>query len=122
MIVLLVVTGLMLLMPALTYLSSRRLIGKSIDLCKDAPANCMIYFYSKGCGPCRRMTPIVDQLADEHDNIFKVDVHTDPATAVKFGIRATPITVLVENHVVKKVLLGVKSKKQLKRSYAQITR
>jgi thioredoxin 1 len=114
-VVLLVMTAFLILVPLLSYLSTRRLVGKQLEL-DNLPADYhLFYFYSPNCGPCRRMTPIVDELAGQSDAITKVDISKDPELAGRFGIRATPTTVLVENHIIKAVRLGAQSQKQLQK-------
>ncbi len=115
MIVLLVVTAFMILMPLLTYLSARRQLGRAVDatLSGGGEGNRLIYFYSPQCGPCRSMTPIVDQLARQNPRVFKVNVIEDPETARAFSIRATPTTVLVKDDRVLDYLLGAKGQRQL---------
>jgi len=114
-IVLLVMTGFLILVPLLSYLSTRRLVGKKLDLDNLPSGNRLYYFYSPSCGPCRSMTPIVDKLASQSNLITKVDISKDPELAGRFGIRATPTTVVVENNTIKEVRLGAQSQKQLQR-------
>ncbi len=76
----------------------------------------LVYFFSPGCRACKYQTPIIKELQSSNKNIFDVDISKDLQTARVFGIKATPTTVLVENGVVKQVLLGVKQKEDL-RSY-----
>jgi len=108
-------TGFLILVPLLSYLSTRRLVGKKLDLDNLPSGNRLYYFYSPSCGPCRSMTPIVDKLASQSNLITKVDISKDPELAGRFGIRATPTTVVVENNTIKEVRLGAQSQKQLQR-------
>ena len=54
----------------------------------------MVDFWATWCGPCRIVSPIVDQLADEYGDrgvtVGKVDVDTNPATSARFGVRSIP--------------------------------
>ena len=110
-----IVAAFMILMPMLTYLSARRQVGRPIETTTRASGegDRLIYFYSPKCGPCRSMTPIVDQLSGEHSRVYKVDVQEEMAVARDFNIRATPTTVLVKDDRVLDVALGAKSRKQL---------
>jgi len=119
-ILILVVTGFLILMPLLTYLSSRRMIGRQVETGESDDKGRLLYFYSPACGPCRSMTPLIDRLAREHGNVGKIDVQQDPDTARRFGVRATPTTVLVKGNIVKGVVLGAKSLKQLEKLLAEI--
>ena len=73
----------------------------------------MIYFYSPKCSPCRRMTPIIDQLSERHTCVYKVDILQDRETALAFNIRATPTTILIKDNRVLEVTLGAKTQTQL---------
>ncbi len=63
----------------------------------------MFYFYSPQCGPCKAMTPVVKSL---RGNVFAVDITKDYDTARKFGVMATPTTVLVKHGTVQQILVG----------------
>ena len=115
MVILLVMTGFLILVPLLSYVSTRRLVGKKLELDNLPAGNRLFYFYSPSCGPCRSMTPIVDKLASQSNVITKVDISKDPELAGRFGIRATPTTVLVENNTIKAVRLGAQSQQQLQK-------
>ncbi|MFI3265968.1 MAG: thioredoxin domain-containing protein [Rikenellaceae bacterium] len=57
----------------------------------DKPA--IIDFYASWCGPCRALTPILDEIATEHINsiyVYKVDVDREKELALAFGIRSIP--------------------------------
>jgi thioredoxin 1 len=111
MIVLLLVAGFLILVPLLSYLSAKRLIGKKVDC--DLSGNRMLYFYSQNCPPCRAMTPIIDRMAERHEGIVKVDVRKDPETSRTFNIRATPTLILMKDRVVTTIALGAKTESQL---------
>jgi thioredoxin 1 len=114
-ILILVMAVFLILVPLLSYLSTRRLVGKKLELNNLPTGSRLFYFYSPGCGPCRSMTPLVDKLASQSDVITKVDISQDPELASRFGIRATPTTVLVEDNTIKEVRLGAQSQKQLQK-------
>ncbi len=54
---------------------------------------CIIDFYADWCGPCKRVAPIMDQLAEEYEgkiDIYKVDTDKQKELAQVFGIRSIP--------------------------------
>jgi thiol-disulfide isomerase/thioredoxin len=111
MIVLLLVASFLILVPLLSYLSAKRLVGKKVD--SNLSGNKMLYFYSQNCPPCRTMTPIIERMAEKHEGIVKVDVREDPETSRTFNIRATPTLILMKDKVVTTIALGAKTESQL---------
>jgi thioredoxin-like negative regulator of GroEL len=73
----------------------------------------LFYFFSASCGPCRTMTPRIDAAASRHDNVFKVDVGASADLAQRFGVRATPTTVLVAGGRIARIELGPLSEKTI---------
>ena len=112
MIALLLIASYLILVPLLTHLSAKRLIGQRAPG-EAEERNRLLYFYSQGCAPCRGMTPAVDQLAESHGEVHKIDVRSDPETARRYKIRATPTIVLIKNGVIDEVALGAKTPAQL---------
>lgn len=73
----------------------------------------LFYFYSEGCGACRPMTPIIGELSKKRKDVFKVDITRDMATARKFGVMATPSTVLVRDGKIAEFLVGPLSRERI---------
>jgi len=74
----------------------------------------LVYFWSPSCGMCRAMTQVVDRLASERHEVLKVNVAESMALARHFGVMATPSLAVVENGVVKNLLLGAKTEPQIR--------
>ena len=54
---------------------------------------CIVDFYTTWCGPCKRLAPIMDELAKEYAGeiyIYKVDTDKEQELAAVFGIRSIP--------------------------------
>ncbi len=80
---------------------------------RQAP-HLLVYFWSPSCGMCRSMTPVIDRLAAERHDVLKVNVAESMALAKHFGVMATPSLAVVENGVVKNLLLGAKTEPQIR--------
>jgi thioredoxin 1 len=73
----------------------------------------VIDFWAQWCGPCRQITPIIEELASEYENkalIGKVDVDGNAEITSKFGIRNIPTVVFIKNGVQVEKLVGVQTK------------
>ncbi len=60
----------------------------------------VIDFWAEWCGPCKKMSPVVDELAAEYDGVVdvrKCDVEENVEVAAKFGIMAIPTIVFVKD-------------------------
>ncbi len=109
-------------MQLAVWLGSRRMRGRPapaldafLDPAQRDRERLLFYFFSERCGPCRAMTPVIDELRAERDDVVKVDVAVDSSLAAAFGVRATPTVVLVEHGVVREVLLGGQSRARLEK-------
>ncbi len=60
----------------------------------------LIDFWAEWCGPCRMVTPVVEEIANEYEGraiVAKVHVDLNPETSMKFGIRNIPTIVFLKN-------------------------
>lgn len=73
----------------------------------------VFYFFTPSCNACRVMTPVVKKMATTNDKVFPVDVSQDMATAQKFGVMATPTTIVVKEGIIAEILVGAQSRSKL---------
>lgn len=77
----------------------------------------LIDFYASWCGPCQRLAPIIDELAEEYEgkvDIYKVDVDKEEELARLFKVRSIPTLVYIPMNELPIVELGGKSKGELR--------
>jgi thioredoxin 1 len=68
------------------------------------------------CGPCRRMGPIVEEVADALKGkvaVGKLNVDNAPAVSSKYGINAIPTLLIFKDHVLVEPLVGLRSKEDI---------
>ena len=72
----------------------------------------LLDFWATWCGPCRMMSPIVDQLADELADVkvCKVDIDQAEALATEYGVEVVPTFIVFENGEAVKSVSGVMPK------------
>ena len=75
----------------------------------------LIDFYADWCGPCRMVSPIIDEIAEENPEIqvCKVNVDENPDLAGQFGVVSIPTLVVMEKGEIKAKSMGAKPKAQI---------
>ncbi|HPF88439.1 MAG TPA: thioredoxin, partial [Candidatus Limiplasma sp.] len=63
----------------------------------DVPV--LIDFYADWCGPCRMVSPIVEQISNEHSEfkVGKINVDNSPELAAKFGVMSIPTLIVIKD-------------------------
>jgi thioredoxin 1 len=81
----------------------------------------IVDFYADWCGPCKRLTPIIDKVArDQHDIKFaKVNTEHAPSLVNQFGIRSIPTLLFFKNGTLIKRTQGLMSEVELKNAIKQ---
>lgn len=76
----------------------------------------VIDFWAEWCGPCRMITPIIEELAHEYNGkvlVGKLNVDHNPEVAMHYGIRSIPTVLVVKNGVVVDKQVGATTKQVL---------
>ena len=76
----------------------------------------MVDFYATWCGPCKSLTPIVEDLAREFQGrlkVAKLDIDEAPGVASSHGIMAVPTLIFFKNRNEHRKVTGFKNKPEL---------
>ena len=75
----------------------------------------LLDFWASWCGPCRMVSPIVDEIAAERCDIkvCKINVDEQPELAARFGIMSIPTLVVMKNGKVINQAVGTRPKAQI---------
>ena len=75
----------------------------------------LLDFWASWCGPCRMVSPIVDEIAAERSDIkvCKINVDEQPELAARFGVMSIPTLVVMKNGKVINQTVGARPKAQI---------
>jgi thioredoxin 1 len=76
----------------------------------------VVDFWAEWCGPCKQVTPILETLADEHDDkltFVKMNIDENPATPGMYGVISIPTINVYVNGELAKSIVGAKPKAAL---------
>ncbi len=81
----------------------------------ESEAPVMVDFWASWCGPCRMLSPIVDEIAEETKavKVGKINVDEQQELAIKFGIMSIPTLLVFKGGEVVRELMGVQPKWQI---------
>ena len=72
----------------------------------------LVDFWAEWCGPCRMLSPVVDEIGEETDGLIvgKVNVDDEMELAEEYGIMSIPTLMVFKNGTLSQTSVGVKSK------------
>ncbi len=80
-------------------MSVTNITKENYDLVKNSTKTVLLDFYADWCGPCRMVSPIVDEIAEEHPEYFigKINVDEQGELAEQFGVMSIPTLVVIRD-------------------------
>lgn len=75
----------------------------------------VIDFYATWCRPCKIMTPIIEEIANENKNVkfVKIDIDKNEELAIKYNVMSIPTIIIMKNGEVAKTFVGVTDKEAI---------
>ena len=83
----------------------------------------LVDFWAAWCGPCRAVSPTIEQLANQYGTAAKVgklNIDENVATAERFGISSIPAVLIFKNGEVVETLVGVRPRKRYEQALDQL--
>ena len=90
-------------------------ISQGVQAYQATPGAVLLDFWASWCGPCRMVSPIVDEIAAERGDIKvgKVNVDEQPELAGQFGVMSIPTLVVMKGGKVVNQIVGARPKAQI---------
>ena len=76
----------------------------------------LIDFYADWCGPCKMMSPIIDEIAEEVGDkikVGKINVDENQELAMEYEVMSIPTIIILQNGEVKNSFVGVRENKEI---------
>ena len=76
----------------------------------------LVDFWAEWCGPCKMVSPIVEELSNEYNGkvkVAKLDVYSNPQTATNYGIRGIPTLLMFKDGSAVDQIVGAVPKTQI---------
>lgn len=75
----------------------------------------LLDFYADWCGPCRMVSPIVDEIAEENPQylVGKINVDEETKLAADFGVGSIPTLIVMKNGKIVEESVGARPKEQI---------
>ena len=87
----------------------------NFDSVKTSDKSVLLDFYADWCGPCRMVSPLVDEIAEENPQylVGKINVDQEPELAQAFGVSSIPMLVVMKNGRIVQKSVGARPKSQI---------
>lgn len=87
----------------------------NFDEVKNSEKTVLLDFYADWCGPCRMVSPLVDEIAQENPEylVGKINVDNEPELAQAFGVSSIPMLAVMKNGKVVNQAVGARPKQQI---------
>lgn len=88
---------------------------ENFETVKDTDKTVLLDFYADWCGPCRMVSPLVDEIAEENPDVVvgKINVDEQGSLASQFGVMSIPTLIVMKNGEVVSRSSGAKPKAQI---------
>ncbi len=96
-------------------MSVLNITNQNFESVKNSEKTVLLDFYADWCGPCRMVSPLVDEIAEENPQFLvgKINIDNEPELAQTFGVASIPTLVVMKNGEVVNQSVGARPKAQI---------
>ena len=96
-------------------MSVQKLNKENFEAVKASEKPVLLDFYADWCGPCRMVSPLVDEIAEENPQylVGKINVDDEPELAQEFGVFSIPTLVVMKGGKIVSQSAGARPKDQI---------
>ena len=96
-------------------MSLKKINKENFDEIINSNVPVLIDFYADWCGPCRMVGPIIEEIAEERDDVIvgKINVDNDPELAERFNVFSIPTIVVLKDGEDVNRIMGARPKAQI---------
>lgn len=96
-------------------MSIQKVTQSNFTQIKNSKQTVLLDFYADWCGPCRMVSPLVKEIAEERPDclIGKINVDEEPELAAAFGVSSIPMLVVMKNGQIVQQAIGARPKAQI---------
>lgn len=75
----------------------------------------LVDFWASWCGPCRMLSPTIDEIAEEHPEIkvCKINIDDEAELAIRHGVMSVPTLMIFKNGEIAQTVVGVRPKDEI---------
>jgi len=86
----------------------------------NSSKKCLVYFWADWCVPCKRLSPIMQEIESEYDiSVFKVNSDENPIKVSQFSVFSVPTVVLFKDGEPIKTIIGAMPKHLVVKEFSQ---
>ena len=89
--------------------------NNDLEQIKNSDKPALLDFYADWCGPCRMLSPVIEAIADERDDILiaKINVDENAELAGEYGVVSIPTLIVIKNGEIVNRAMGARPKSQV---------
>lgn len=75
----------------------------------------LVDFWASWCGPCKMLSPVIDEIADSHPDIkvCKINIDDETELAIRHGVMSVPTLMVVKNGEIVTTAIGARPKREI---------